>query len=179
MWNAVCNVVIFRSAPLSTYILLLTHHSFVRYHVQDTEKIIFWFFALSIGIVVLYRFVPIPLTPLMVIRMVEQKREGEDLRWKYQWRSYDNISPHLPLAVFCAEDQNFLEHNGFDKEAIQKAVEHNRKGKRIRGGSTISQQVAKMPSYGREGLTCRRDWKPTSLYLSSCYGLKRGSWRFT
>lgn len=107
------------------------------------RKIIFWCLAISVGFVVLYRFVPVPFTPLMVIRLVEQKQAGEDMKWHYKWRSYNKISPHMPLAVFCAEDQKFLEHNGFDVEAIKKAMESNEKGKRLRGGSTISQQVAK------------------------------------
>jgi monofunctional glycosyltransferase len=107
------------------------------------RKVIFWCLAISAGMVVVYRFVPVPFTPLMIIRLVEQKRAGEDMKWHYKWRAYDKISPHVPLAVFCAEDQKFLQHNGFDVEAIKKAMESNEKGKRLRGGSTISQQVAK------------------------------------
>jgi len=94
-------------------------------------------------IVILFRWVPIPITPLMVIRTIEQKIDGEKIVWKHDWESIDNISKNLQLAVICSEDQNFLKHNGFDLAAIEKAIEHNKKGKRIRGASTISQQTAK------------------------------------
>jgi len=107
------------------------------------RKIILYFLLISVGLVLFYRFVPVPFTPLMIIRLVEQGVKGENLKWDYRWRSYDHISRHLPLAVFCAEDQKFLEHHGFDLEAIKKAISHNEKGRKLRGGSTISQQVAK------------------------------------
>ncbi len=79
----------------------------------------------------------------MVIRCVEQKMDGKDMKLKKDWVSFENISPNLQLAVVCSEDQNFLKHNGFDFEAIDKAMEHNEKSKRKRGASTISQQTAK------------------------------------
>ena len=62
---------------------------------------------------------------------------------KHDWEPIQNISKNLQLAVICSEDQNFLKHNGFDIIAIEKAYENNKKGKRIKGGSTISQQTAK------------------------------------
>ena len=104
-------------------------------------KLVLWSFILSIGLVVLFKFVPVPFTPLMVIRYFESTHETKT--WKHNWVSIDNISQNLQLAVICSEDQKFLEHNGFDIEAIEKAYEHNKKGKRIKGGSTISQQTAK------------------------------------
>lgn len=61
----------------------------------------------------------------------------------HQWVNIEKISPHLQLAVVASEDQNFLNHNGFDYSAIRKAIEENKSGKRIRGASTISQQTAK------------------------------------
>src|SRR5690606_6449576 len=63
--------------------------------------------------------------------------------WKHDWVSIEDISKNLQLAVICSEDQNFLMHNGFDMKAIEKAFDNNQKGKRVRGGSTISQQTAK------------------------------------
>lgn len=97
----------------------------------------------SILLVVVFRFVPVPVTPLMVIRSVEQWQNDDELTLKNDWEPMDRISKNLQLAVVCAEDQNFPTHNGFDIEAIEKALEHNKKGKRIRGASTISQQCAK------------------------------------
>ncbi|MDN3669000.1 monofunctional biosynthetic peptidoglycan transglycosylase [Echinicola jeungdonensis] len=107
-------------------------------------KIILWFFILSIGFTILYRFVPVWITPLMVIRMVEQSMdEKREVRFKKDWVSIEDISRHMAQAVVAAEDQKFLDHFGFDTEAIQKAMENNQSGKRIRGGSTISNQTAK------------------------------------
>ncbi len=62
---------------------------------------------------------------------------------KKDWTSLDEISPNMQLAVICSEDQNFFQHHGFDFNAIEKAMEHNEKHKRVRGASTISQQTAK------------------------------------
>lgn len=107
-------------------------------------KIILWFFILSIGFTVLYRFVPVPITSLMVIRLYEQaKDEKKALRLYKDWVSMQKISKHVPQAVVAAEDQKFLTHKGFDWEAMEKAWEQNKKGKRIKGASTISQQTAK------------------------------------
>jgi monofunctional biosynthetic peptidoglycan transglycosylase len=106
-------------------------------------KVSLWFFAVSIVSVILFRWVPIPVTPLMLIRCVEQKSEGKEMKLIKTWKSLEEISPHLQLAVVCAEDQNYLKHHGFDFGAIKKAIKHNKKSKRKRGASTISQQVAK------------------------------------
>jgi monofunctional glycosyltransferase len=107
-------------------------------------KIILWFFILSIGFTILYRFVPVPITPLMVIRLWEQAwDEKKDLRLTKDWVSMSKISRHMPQAVVAAEDQKFLDHWGFDMEAMEKAWEGNKRGKRIKGASTITQQTAK------------------------------------
>lgn len=107
-------------------------------------KIILWFFILSIGLAVLYRFVPVFITPLMVIRMVEQGQdEKREVRLEKTWVPMSEISSHMAQAVVASEDQKFLEHFGFDVEAIQEAMDGNKAGKRIRGGSTISNQTAK------------------------------------
>ena len=93
----------------------------------------------------LYKFVNPPITPLMVIRLAEQGFSGRVLKMKKKWVSFDSISPALQLAVVASEDNRFLEHHGFDLDAIDKAKEYNKihKGKKFRGGSTISQQTAK------------------------------------
>jgi monofunctional glycosyltransferase len=104
-------------------------------------KLVFLCVVLSIGLVVLFKYVPVQATPLMFIRYFENTNETNN--WKHDWVSIDKISKNIQLAVICSEDQKFLEHSGFDIEAIEKAYEYNKKGKRIRGGSTISQQTAK------------------------------------
>lgn len=97
----------------------------------------------SILLVLLYRFVPVYLSPLMFIRVYEQISRGEKIRLHHQWVPLEEMSPDLPLAVMSCEDQRFLIHNGFDWDAIQKVLEEREEGKRFRGGSTISQQTAK------------------------------------
>lgn len=106
-------------------------------------KTLLWCFILSVLLVVLFRWVPVPATPLMAIRAFEQKGEGKEMVWKHDWVPLEDISKNLQLAVICSEDQNFLKHNGFDMKAIQKAMEHNKTNKKLRGASTISQQTAK------------------------------------
>ncbi len=102
-----------------------------------------WFFIISIGSVILFRWVPVPATPLMFIRCVQQKMNGKEMTLKKSWVSLDEISPHLQLAVVCSEDQNFIRHHGFDFDAIDRAMDYNKTHQRKRGASTVSQQVAK------------------------------------
>jgi monofunctional biosynthetic peptidoglycan transglycosylase len=106
-------------------------------------KIVVGFLILSIATTILYRFVPVPVTPLMLIRCVEQKQDGKNIKLSKDWKPLEEISSHLQLAVVCTEDQNFLLHYGFDFKALKKAMLNNEKSKKIRGGSTISQQTAK------------------------------------
>jgi monofunctional biosynthetic peptidoglycan transglycosylase len=108
-------------------------------------KVTLWFLGLSIFSVILFRFVPIPVTPLMLIRCVEQKADGKEMQLQKDWVSLDKVSSAMPLAAIAAEDQNFEEHFGFDIKAIEKAEKYNEKhkGKRMKGASTISQQTAK------------------------------------
>jgi monofunctional biosynthetic peptidoglycan transglycosylase len=106
-------------------------------------RVIIFFFLITIGVTLLYRWVPVPVTPLMIIRCFEQYGAKKDVRMKHDWSSLDKISPKLQLAVVCSEDQNYLSHGGFDWLAIKKAMKNNDRGKRLKGGSTISQQTAK------------------------------------
>ena len=103
-------------------------------------KFFLWFIGLTVLWVVIYKFVPVPYTPLMAIRSIEGDSKYQT---RHDWVPIEEISPYLQLAVICAEDQTFLSHSGFDRKAIEKALENNEKGKKIRGGSTISQQTAK------------------------------------
>lgn len=122
-------------------------------------KATIWFFIVSIGMTVIYRFVPVPLTPLMVIRFFEQAFDPEkEVRFSRDWVPISEISKNAPQAVYASEDQRFLEHKGFDFEAMEKAWENNKRGKRIKGASTITQQTVKnvflwpSRSYLRKGL---------------------------
>jgi len=116
------------------------------------------FFIISILWVILARFLPVYFTPLMVIRSVEYLTKGEFPKNSKTWVPIDEISPNMVQAVVASEDNLFLHHHGFSFDGMTKAFEHNMQGKRIRGGSTISQQTAKnvflFPnrSYVRKGL---------------------------
>ncbi|WP_397398161.1 monofunctional biosynthetic peptidoglycan transglycosylase [Phenylobacterium sp.] len=112
-----------------------------------------WLFVgLPIALVAVYRFVPPPVTILMVQRSLEGKGFARD------WRPIDQISPALVRSVIAAEDAGFCRHRGFEFEAMQAAWANNARSDRVRGGSTISQQTAKnvflwpQRSYLRKGL---------------------------
>jgi monofunctional biosynthetic peptidoglycan transglycosylase len=115
----------------------------VKKLVRFIKRATVWFFAISIFLVVLYRFVPVPFTPLMVTRFFENTFSGKEVYFDHDWESISNISPNLQKAVIASEDATFQTHHGFDFDAISKALRHNEKGKKIHGGSTISQQTAK------------------------------------
>ena len=106
-------------------------------------KAALYFLAFSIGSVILFKFLPIPFTLTMVDQKISSLIDGEDSEIHYAWRSYNNISKEMPLAVVASEDQLFPEHFGFDFKHMQIAYKNNLKGKKVRGASTISQQVAK------------------------------------
>ena len=107
------------------------------------RNLIIFFFASTILSVVALRFIPVYITPLMVIRSVEQLVKGEKVAMKHKWVPKEKISRHLPMAVIASEDNRFASHNGFDFKEISKAIEENKKRKKARGASTISQQTAK------------------------------------
>lgn len=106
-------------------------------------KLIIWFNIISLFFVVLYKFVPVPYTPLMVIRYFENKSAGKNIETKHHWVPIEDISKNLQKAVIASEDGRFFEHNGLDFSAMQKAAVGNFKGKKLKGGSTITQQTAK------------------------------------
>ncbi len=107
------------------------------------KKVSLYFFVISILLVIILRFVPVFFTPLMITRAIEQKSDGKEMTCSHDWVSLDEISPNLQKAVIASEDGSFLHHHGFDFSAMQKAFKYNSKGKKIKGGSTISQQTAK------------------------------------
>ena len=100
--------------------------------------------GLSIMLVVLYRVVPPPITPLMIIRSLDGESLATETR--RDWRSLEDISPHAQRAVLAAEDMKFCDHFGFDWTALRAAwqsYQDDAKGARLRGGSTVTMQTAK------------------------------------
>ena len=116
--------------------------------VKKIFKVIRWVLALTfistILAVVVYRFVPVYFTPLMLSRCFEQIGKGESVKLYHDWIPLEKMPKSMPVAVMASEDQRFLVHHGFDYQAIEAAAEdHLKNGKKLRGGSTISQQTAK------------------------------------
>lgn len=98
----------------------------------------------SIALVLLFRFVPVPFTPLMLLRHIEAHQQGRHLQIQHHWTPLEDISPNLIAAVIDHEDAKFYDHRGFDWDAISYAYEQNQRyGRIVCGGSTISQQTAK------------------------------------
>ncbi len=97
-------------------------------------KIVIGFIGLSLALVVLFKFVPVPVTATMLM---------DANGFTKDWTSLSNIDRSMVRAVIAAEDGKFCTHDGFDREAIEEAMRRNAQGGRIRGGSTISQQTAK------------------------------------
>src|SRR5688572_7337607 len=97
-------------------------------------RLIVWFLVLSVGLTLIYRFVPVPVTITMLTDPNGFTRD---------WTSLSEIDRDLVDAAIAGEDGKFCAHDGFDRAAIEQAIEKNARGKRLRGGSTISQQTAK------------------------------------
>ncbi|QDK38709.1 monofunctional biosynthetic peptidoglycan transglycosylase [Bdellovibrio sp. NC01] len=97
----------------------------------------------SVGSVLFYRFVPVFVTPLMLIRSAQSVFSGSLVGIEKEWVPLSEISPSMQKAVLKAEDARFFEHNGFDFDAIEKAMKYNKTHKKVKGASTISQQTAK------------------------------------
>jgi len=138
------------------------------------KRLLIFFFVSTILVAILYRFVPPPITPLMIIRAGEQIANGETVKLQKDWVSYDNLSNNLVRAAVASEDNNFVDHYGFDFEAIRKAQRLNEHSKKLRGASTISQQTAK-----NVFLWPDRTWvrKGLEVYFTAlievCWGKKR------
>ena len=97
-----------------------------------------------LGHVLWWKWMPPSETSFMSLRLSELNEKKPDTELHYRWVPYEQISVHLKRAVIAAEDDKFVDHEGFDWEGIQKAIEKNqKKGKAVAGGSTISQQLAK------------------------------------
>ncbi len=115
------------------------------------------FFLTTIAMVWALRYVDPFSSSFMLSRKIDGRKQG-GFELSYQWVDFDQMSPHVPVALMAAEDQKFPIHRGFDLDAIERAMDNNAKGKKIKGASTISQQVAKNlflwsgRSYIRKGL---------------------------
>ncbi len=107
------------------------------------QRLVIFFFASTILSVVAYRWLPVYVTPLMFIRCWQQASRGETIRLRHHWVPLTEMSKYMPVAVIASEDQRFMQHHGFDFDAIGQAIKEQQNGKRRRGGSTISQQTAK------------------------------------
>ncbi|WP_368607720.1 monofunctional biosynthetic peptidoglycan transglycosylase [Pseudomonas fulva] len=106
-------------------------------------RALLWFAAVSIVLVLVFRWVPPPCTALMLERKVQSWVSGEPIDLQREWVSWDHISDDLKVAVIAGEDQKFASHWGFDIPAIQAALAFNERGGNVRGASTLTQQVAK------------------------------------
>jgi monofunctional glycosyltransferase len=107
-------------------------------------KIFLWFIFLTILSVLLLKWINPPTSSIMIQRKIEALVLWNDRQMiAYEWFSYNDISKQMALAVIAAEDQNFPFHYGFDIEQIEKAIEQSNRGRKLRGASTITQQVAK------------------------------------
>lgn len=119
--------------------ILNIHHRLLKF----IKVVTIGFFVSTLAVVLLYRFVPVYVTPLMVIRYVEGIGDANAPKVRKEWVPIEQISPNLVCAVVASEDNKFLTHFGFDFEAIKQARKLNKGGKKIYGASTISQQTAK------------------------------------
>lgn len=126
---------------------------------KTARYILFAFLAASVGSCVLLRWLPAPTSAFMMYRHVEDLIDSGSYRpITYSWVGAKKISPHASAAVIAAEDQRFFQHSGFDLDAIQSSIDVYMDGGRLRGASTISQQVAKnlfltpSKSFVRKGL---------------------------
>jgi monofunctional biosynthetic peptidoglycan transglycosylase len=127
-----------------------------------------------VSVVLLFRFLPPPVSALMIERRIEALSGTTRYSSSYKWVPFDRIAPVLAVAVIAAEDQNFYQHHGFDWGAIQRAIDYNESSDRTRGASTITQQTAK-----NLFLWAGRDWirKGAEAYftvlLEGCWNKNR------
>lgn len=106
-------------------------------------RVLIMCFSFSLLWVLLLTVMNPPVTYLQLLRGMERKSVGKEWKIEKQWLPYEDISNNLKKAAIAGEDAHFLTHSGFDTKAIKEAIIENQEGKRLRGGSTISQQVAK------------------------------------
>ncbi len=127
--------------------VIIPAQGYVKKYLKKSWVIVKWavigFFGSTLFFVVLFSFINPPVTPLMIKRAFIKKSDATRAGIHKDWVSYRKISPNMIRAVVASEDNRFLEHWGIDVEAVQKAVEYNKRHRRKHGASTITQQVAK------------------------------------
>nr|WP_294870228.1 monofunctional biosynthetic peptidoglycan transglycosylase [uncultured Pedobacter sp.] len=106
-------------------------------------RVFLWFLMVTVLWVLVYRFINPPITLLMIQRNLERSSDDKPFRMEKKWVDFEDISDNMKRAAVSAEDQLFLKHIGFDLKAIEKAFAANKNSKKVKGGSTISQQTAK------------------------------------
>jgi monofunctional glycosyltransferase len=129
-------------------------------------KVLMLTWQFSLLLIILYRVIPIPMTPLPIVRVFEQIGGSDEVRLNKSWRNIDDIGTNMIKAAVVSEDLKFFEHYGFDFEQIYKAIKNRiNGGKKLRGASTISQQTAKNLFF-----TPNRSWlrKGLEFYLTIC-----------
>ena len=99
-----------------------------------TKRLVLFFFLSTIIVVLLYRFIPVYVTPLMVIRTVEQLADGKKVEWHHRWVPIEKMSRYMPMAVIASEDNRYMTHHGFDFEELKKVIEENKQFHRDRQG---------------------------------------------
>lgn len=129
--------------------------------------IIFLFIILSCGIVVLYKYINPPFTPIMMIRSIEAITEGRNQQISRDWISYEAVSKNLIRAIIAAEDARFMSHNGIDWKAVEDSKNYNKrhKGRKKRGASTITMQTAKNTFLNHSRNYIRKGFEAYFTYL--------------
>ncbi|MDR6564782.1 MULTISPECIES: monofunctional biosynthetic peptidoglycan transglycosylase [unclassified Arcicella] len=140
--NSNLNPNLFQSS-WKTFGIFNRRHPIFQYIASLFIKFVIYFISITLAWVLVLKFVPIWVTPTMIDRKVTALFNGRDSEIHSDWEPYENISKEAALAVVASEDQLFPQHFGFDFNAMWGAFRYNLKGKKIKGASTISQQVAK------------------------------------
>ncbi len=118
-------------------------HPLLKKITNVASRVLVYFLLVSVIWVIALRFINPPITLLMILRNIERKATGKPFKTEKKWVKFEDINDSMKRAAVSAEDQLFLKHIGFDVKAIEKAFASNAKGKKVKGGSTISQQTAK------------------------------------
>jgi monofunctional biosynthetic peptidoglycan transglycosylase len=133
------------------------------------------FLLLTVGLVILYRFIDPPLTPLMLIRPIEAVAAGQVTAIDKKWTDIDDVSPALLRSVIAAEDARFFTHNGVDWQAVEDARKYNErtKSEKIRGASTITMQCARNVFLWQGRNYIRKGLEAYFTYLMETFWSKR------
>ena len=132
------------------------------------------FVTFSLGLIILLRFVAPPVSALMIERRLDSWTSGRKYSSQYEWVGFDRIARPMASAVIASEDQNFLHHYGFDLGAIERAIDHDEKSRRLRGGSTLTQQTAKNLFLWPDRTWVRKGLEAYfTVLMETCWGKRR------